>query len=169
VGGDEPGRRPAAGAAVPGAWAQAVVTLALFFGGAPVGTAAARVVAPGSDVAQVVAFLALPLALITGLERWLGAAIVMLLPRFIAAIRRREWRPDMATRAVDLHAVPPGHAAFVATGTLWGGVAGLVVGLVPSAPSFAGAAGTFAALGLCYGLLARALARRGLLPFPAEG
>jgi hypothetical protein len=144
------------------------VTFGVFFGGAPLGMAVARVVAPGSDVAQIVSFLVLPLALVTGIQLWLGAAIVLLVPRFIRAVRRREWRSEVATPAAEIHAVPPGHAAFVVTGTAWGVVAGLVVGLVPSASSFPGAACAFAVLGLCYGLLTRALARRGLLPFPAE-
>lgn len=149
--------------------AQIVTTAVVFFGGAGAGMALARVIAPGSQVAEMVAFFALPLALVTGFQLWLGAAIVLLLPRFVRAIRRREWRADVPTPAEELLEVPPGHAVFVVTGTGWGTAAGLLVGLVPSASSFAGAAGAFAMLGVGYGLLARTLARRGLLPFPDGG
>jgi hypothetical protein len=152
----------------PSPWAQLVVTMVVFFGGAVAGTALAGFVAPGSDVAQFVAFLVLPLALGTGFQLWLGAALVLLLPRLVRAIRRREWRGDGETPIDDVHFVPPGHAAFVVTGAGWSLAAGVAIGLLPSATSFVGAAGAFAALGLGYGLLARALARAGLLPFPDE-
>jgi hypothetical protein len=153
----------------PSVWAQVAATFGVFFGGAGAGIALARVVAPGSDVAQFVAFLVLPLALATGFQLWLGAAIVLLLPRLVRAIRRREWRADVVTPAEEIHDVPPGHGAFVVTGTGWGAAAGLIVGFLPSASSFIAAAGAFVALGLGYGLLTRALARRGLLSFPVEG
>jgi hypothetical protein len=55
------------------------------------------------------------------------------------------------------------------TGVGWSLVVGTVVSLLPSATSFIGAGAAFAALGLGYGLLARVLARSGLLPFPEEG
>ena len=153
----------------PSAWAQVAATALVFFGGAAAGTTLAAYAAPGSTLAQVVAFLALPLALVTGFQLWLGAALLLLLPRLVRAIRRREWRPDVRTPPEEVLFVPPGHAVFVVTGAGWGSIAGLVVGLVPSAHSFLGAAGAFVALGVGYGLLTRELARAGLLPFPDEG
>ena len=153
----------------PSVWAQVGTTFGVLVGGAVAGNALARVVAPGSQVAEMLAFLTLPLALVTGFQLWLGAAIALLLPRLAGAIRRREWRADVPTPAEEIQEVPPGHGAFVVTGTGWGAAAGLIVGVLPAAPSFVVAAGAFVVLGLGYGLLNRALARCGLLPFPVEG
>jgi hypothetical protein len=152
----------------PSVWAQVGATFGVLFGGAGAGMALARVVAPGSNVAQMVAFLALPLALVTGFQLWLGAAIVLLLPRLVRVIRRREWQADVHAPVEKICEVPPGHGAFVVTGTGWGAAAGLIVGVLPAAASFVVAAGAFIALGLGYGVLTRALAKHGLLPFPVE-
>lgn len=149
--------------------AQIAATFCALFGGGGAGMLLARAVAPGSEVAEMVAFFALPLALVSGFQLWLGMAFVLLVPRLVRAIRRREWRADVPTPPEEILEVPPGHAAFVVTGTGWGAAAGLVAGIVPSAPSFMAAAGAFALLGFGYGLLTRELARRGLLPFPVEG
>ena len=59
-------RHRSAGSSLP-RWIAASVFFGLFFGGGLAGSQVARLVAPGSGVAELVSFLALPAGFVTGL------------------------------------------------------------------------------------------------------
>jgi hypothetical protein len=98
------------------------------FGSGPfLGIGLARLLAPGSFVAESIGMFAFPLAFIVGLQAWLGlaifAAIVGLGRRLLS---KQPWR--WTTPGVV--GVPPGSFVFVPLSVGAGLLAGLVVGLV---------------------------------------
>jgi len=146
----------------------AVVILAvLFFGAAGVGLTLAATLAPESQVASVISFLLLPAALILGFNAWLGLAILILVPQFIARLLRGSpIRPPIDSRR---EGVPPGAWVFLPISSLIALAGGVVVGFL-SAPY----QGWFVALiywlvGTVYGASLWFLARTGYLPFPDSG
>jgi hypothetical protein len=83
----------------------------LFLGAAALGGALAAAFAPGSWIAAVAGFFALPLAFAGGLQAWYGLALLSLIPRLLG----RLWGlpPSAATRGLAPGAGIPGSFVFL--------------------------------------------------------
>ena len=112
----------------PGTLPIVLAFVGLFFGGAAIGGALAAVFAPGSWIAEVAGFGALPLAFAVGMQAWYGLALVSLIPRLLGmvlGVPARQARREQA-RGAGI----PGSFVFLPLGSLAGATAGVVVGLV---------------------------------------
>ena len=146
----------------PAPLALAGALIGLFLGGALVGGALAAAFAPGSWLAEVVGFFALPLAFAAGLQAWYGLALLSLIPRVLTRLRGREPGGVPARYAGGL----PGSSVFLPFGSVAGGVAGLLVGLLSVTHPVWLVALAYWAVGTAHGALAWRLARAGLLTPP---
>lgn len=138
--------------------------LGLFLGGAAVGGALAAAFAPGSWVAEVVSFFALPLAFAAGLQAWYGLALLHLIPRVLGSLRGS--RPQAARSRPGASARPLGSFVFLPFSSVAGATAGIVVGL--ASPTHSGwlVALVYWIVGTGHGALAWGLARGGFLSPP---
>lgn len=145
----------------PSPWLTVPITLGLFFGGGYLGEQVARVLAPGSGLAEFVSFLAFPTAFAVGFVVWAGASIP-------SAIRRLLMRSAPSGEKMDTTAVvPPGSFAFIPVALVCGLAAGAVVATI-SPVGFGWVLCLYAGLGLGYGVACWLFARTGNLPFPRE-
>jgi hypothetical protein len=135
--------------------------LGLFLGGAAVGGTLAGAFAPGSWIAQVIAFFALPLAFAAGLQAWYGLALLSLIPRLLRSFRGLRLLPPPSRRAAS--ASIPGSFVFLPLSSVAGATAGIVVGLASSTQPGWLVALVYWVVGTCHGALAWRLARGGLL------
>jgi hypothetical protein len=142
-----------------GALALIAALLALFPGSAALGAGLAEWLAPGSWVAQIAGFFALPLAFAAGLQMWIGVAI-------FGAIVRLLIRGRSAAAMERTGASLPGSFVFFPLSSGAGLLAGVVVGLVPAAESWPGAVAVFWLVGTLHGWVAWRLARSGVLVPP---
>ena len=149
---------------MPGAPGTLPIVLAfvgLFFGGAAIGGALTDVFAPGSWIAAVAGFGALPLAFAVGMQAWYGLALLSLIPRLLGMVRGVPARP--APREQARGAGIPGSFVFLPLASLAGAAAGVVVGLVSPTHSAGLVALLYWLVGTCHGALTWRLARRGFL------
>jgi hypothetical protein len=149
---------------VPAASGTLAITAAfagLFLGGAALGGALAEAFAPGSWIAAVAGFFALPLAFAAGMQAWYGLALLSLIPRLLARMRGSQARP--APRGQALNASIPGSFVFLPLGSLAGAAAGMVVGLASSTHPAWLVALVYWLVGTGHGALAWRLARRKVL------
>lgn len=132
--------------------------LGLFLGGAVIGVELAEELAPGSWIAQIVSFFALPFAFATGLQAWYGLALFSLIPRLVRWLVAGR-PPGQALETPRI----PGSFVFVPISSAAGGAAGLVVGLASRThPSWLIVV-AYWLLGTIHGVVAWRLARRGVL------
>ena len=143
-----------------GALALLAALAALFPGSAAVGVLLAERLAPGSWLAQIVGFFALPLAFVAGLQMWIGVAIFGAIVRLLIGRRRS------IGRRTETRAALPGSVVFLPLSSAAGLAAGLIVGVVPASPSLLLAIAVFWLLGTLHGWLAWRLARAGVLVPP---
>lgn len=145
-----------------GVFALVAALAVLLFGGAALGAGLADRLAPGSWLAQAVGVFALPLAFATGLQMWVGVAIVGGLARLLLGRRRSPNARRETVRAL------PGSFVFLPLGSGAGLCAGVIVALVPSAHSALLTIAAYWLAGTLHGWLAWQLARHGVL-VPPEG
>jgi hypothetical protein len=134
--------------------------LSLFLGGAAAGIGLAGILAPGSWLAEIVSFFALPVAFAAGLQAWYGLALFSLIPRLFRWVSGSSSRPagDQAERRRL-----PGSLVFLPLSSGAGALAGIVVGLVsPTHPIWVIVL-VYWLVGTAHGLLAWRLARGGVL------
>jgi hypothetical protein len=136
-----------------------VTVLGMFFGGAGVGLLLAEWLAPSAAIASLVSFLMLPAAMIAGFHAWLGAAILLSVPRLARRLI------DPSGRTTEDCLVPPGAWAFLPIGSGAGGLGGLLTGLLSPA-SVLVTVPIYWLAGTAYGFGLWRLARSGHLPFP---
>lgn len=142
------------------------ITFGLFFGGGIGGVGLATWLAPDSILAHFVGLLALPIAFITGMQLWLGFALISALAY---GVRRLLGRVDKAPSSMaGDRGVPPGSYSFLLTSVAVSVAAGVVMAIVATRIGFFATLLTYVLLGLVYGLTCWLLARAGFLPF-AEG
>jgi hypothetical protein len=146
----------------PGAAAVAMAFLTLFLGGAAVGLWLADALAPGSWLANIVSFFALPLAFAISLQAWYGLALLTLISRLLLRRPNRLARPS-----APAHTGLDGSWLFVPIGSAFGALAGLVSGLASPTQSLWLVAAVYWLVGTLYGVTGWRLARRGYL-FPPE-
>jgi hypothetical protein len=133
----------------------------LFLGGAAIGGALAEAFAPGSRIAAVAGFFALPLAFAAGMQAWYGLALLSLIPRLLGRVRGLQSRPAPSGQAPGPSI--PGSFIFLPLGSVAGAAAGTVVGLASStAPAWLVAL-VYWLVGTGHGALAWRLARGGVL------
>jgi hypothetical protein len=130
----------------------------LFLGGAAIGGALAGVYAPGSWIAAVAGFFALPLAFAVGLQAWYGLALLSLIPRLLG----RLWGSKTPPERVPVAGIP-GSFVFLPLSAGAGATAGLVVGLASSTQPAWLVALVYCLVGTGHGALAWRLARGGVL------
>lgn len=133
----------------------------LFLGGAAIGGALADVYAPGSWIAAVAGFFALPLAFAVGLQAWYGLALLSLIPRLLGRVRgvQAQRAPSGQTPGAGI----PGSFVFLPLGSVAGAAAGIVVGLASSTHPAWLVALVYWLVGTGHGALAWRLARGGVL------
>jgi hypothetical protein len=145
----------------PGTLAILLAFIGLFLGGAAIGGALAEMFAPGSWLAAVAGFGALPLAFALGLQAWYGLALLSLVPRLIGMMRGVPVRP--APHQQTPGAGIPGSFVFLPLSSMAGLVSGLVVGIMsPTHPAWLVAL-LYWLVGTGHGALAWRLARMGVL------
>ncbi len=142
------------------------ITLGLFFGGGVGGVCLATYLAPDSIISSFVGLLALPLAFLTGMQFWLGFALLSALVYGIRRFLGRTIEPPSAM-AGD-RGVPPGSYAFLLTSLVASVASGVVMAVVATRLGFFATLLTYLLVGLLYGLTCWLLARSGFLPFPEE-
>lgn len=136
----------------------------LFIGGAAIGGALAAVFAPGSWIAAVAGFFALPLAFAGGLQAWYGLALVSLIPRLLGRWRGLPPRPAPGGPAPG--AGIPGSFVFLPLSSVAGAAAGVVVGFGSSTHPTWLVGLVYWLVGTGHGALAWRLAHRGFLMPP---
>jgi hypothetical protein len=104
-----------------------VALVALFPGSAAAGVWLAQVLAPGSRLAEVAGFFALPVAFAFSMQAWYGLALFGLIAQ---AVR---WLVSGTRPRGDIAAPLRGSIVFLPISSAIGGLAGLVVGLLSSA------------------------------------
>jgi hypothetical protein len=144
--------------------ATAVAFVGLFLGSAAVGSGLARILAPGSWLAEAVSFFALPLAFAAGLQLWYGLALFSLVPRLVRAFLRSDGAAPVPTSSPTTALV--GSWVFLPMSSGLGAVAGLVVGLASPTQSLWIVFPVYWLVGTLHGALAWRLARAGILMPP---
>jgi hypothetical protein len=138
--------------------------LGVFGSGPLLGIGLARLLAPGSFVAESIGMFAFPLAFVVGLQAWLGFAIFAA----VAGFGRRLLSKKLAQHTGP-SAAPPGSFVFVPLSVGAGLLAGIVVGLVSETHALMTSVLLYVAAGIVYGSVVWQLARSGYLPFPEPG
>ena len=144
--------------------ATAVAFVGLFLGSAAVGSGLARVLAPGSWLAEAVSFFALPVAFAMGLQLWYGLALFGLVPRLVRTLLRSDGAGPVST--LQPPAALAGSWVFLPTSSGLGAVAGLVVGVASPTQSLWTVLPVYWLVGTLHGVLAWRLARAGVLMPP---
>jgi hypothetical protein len=137
--------------------------LGLFLGSAVIGVALARTFAPGSFLADIVSFFALPVAFAFGLKAWFGLALAGAAIRVIG-MRRTHAVQGSTPRAATTPL--PGSFVFLPLSSGAGAAAGIVVAIVSTRGSGWLAWLTYWIVGTLHGLVAWRLARAGVLMPP---
>ena len=150
--------------ATPGTLAILAAFVGLSLGGAAIGGALAEVFAPGSWIAAVAGFFALPVAFAGGLQAWYGLALLSLIPRLLGRLRGSPARP--ATSGQPPGAGIPGSFVFLPLSSGAAALAGIAVGLASSTHPAWLAALVYWLVGTCHGALAWRLAQGGFLMPP---
>jgi hypothetical protein len=145
---------------VGGAPALIAALLVLFPGSAALGVTLAEWLAPGSWIAQIAGFFALPLAFVLGLQMWIGVAIFGAVVRLLVS---RSRPPRISDRD---RIVLPGSFVFFPLSSGAGLLAGVITAIVPSASSAILAIAVFWLTGTLHGFVAWRLAKRGVLVPP---
>lgn len=143
----------------PGALPIVTAFTGLFLGGAAAGLWLAATLAPGSRLAEIVSFFALPAAFAAGLQAWYGLALLSLIPRLL------RWMRGQPLPARDWSSAPrlPGSFVFLPISSAAGAAAGVVVGLASSSHSLWLVALVYWLAGTAHGALGWRLARAGFL------
>jgi hypothetical protein len=140
----------------------AITFFGLFLGGAATGLCLARLLAPGSWLAEGIGAFALPVAFAVSLQAWFGLALLSVIPKLIGfLIAGTDRRPRPLARAPI-----PGAMVFVPVASAIGAVVGLAVGWLSTTHSVWVVAPVYWLTGTLYGLLAWRLARAGFLMPP---
>lgn len=136
----------------------------LFLGAGALGGTLAEALAPGSWIAAVAGFFALPIAFAVGMQAWYGLALLILIPRLLGRIRgmRGGPAPIRQTSGISI----PGAFVFLPLSSAAGAAAGLVVGLASPTHSVWLVALVYWLVGTLHGALAWRLARGGVLVPP---
>ena len=138
--------------------------LGLFLGGAAAGGVLAGAFAPGSGIAEVAGFFALPLAFAAGLQAWYGLALLGLISRLLKGLRGFRPLPVGSQQAANVRI--SGAFVFLPLSSVAGAAAGKVIGLAsPTSPAWLVASICWL-VGTCHGALAWRLARGGFLTPP---
>lgn len=135
--------------------------LALFPGSAAAGVGLARILAPGSWLAEAVSFLALPLAFAAGLQAWYGLALFGMILRLLRLGGGAAAVSPGARQAARVRL--PGAFVFLPLSTGAGVLAGILVGLISAAHSGWLVVTVYGLAGAVHGLLAWRLAHTGVL------
>ena len=144
--------------------ATAVAFVGLFLGSAAVGSGLARILAPGSWLAEAVSFLALPVAFAAGLQLWYGLALFSLVPRLLRTFLRSDGAAPDSTPSST--AALAGAWVVLPMSSGLGAVAGLVVGLASPTQSPWIVVPVYWLVGTLHGVLAWRLAKAGILMPP---
>jgi hypothetical protein len=144
-----------------GALATIAALVGLFLGAGALGGTLAEAFAPGSWIAAVAGFFALPLAFAVGMQAWYGLALLILIPRLLGRIRGPRGGPEPArpTSGIGI----PGSFVFLPLSSAAGAAAGVVVGLASPTHSVWLVALVYWLVGTLHGALAWRLARWGVL------
>ena len=121
----------------------------------------AEAFAPGSWIAAVAGFFALPLAFAAGMQAWYGLALLSLIPRLLGRVRGLQAGPAPSGEAPSRSI--PGSFVFLPLGSVAGAAAGIVVGLASSAHPTWLVALVYWLVGTGHGAAAWRLARGGVL------
>jgi hypothetical protein len=121
----------------------------------------AEAFAPGSWIAAVAGFFALPLAFAGGLQGWYGLALLSLLPRLLGRLRGLPSAP--APGGLAARPSIPGSFVFLPFSSVAGAAAGIVVGLASATHPAWLVALVYWIVGTSHGALAWHLARGGYL------
>ena len=135
-----------------------------FASGPLLGLLLSRVLAPGSELAEVVSIFAFPSGYFVALLAWLGFGVLAVALGTLRSLLRGR-KPGSSEPGSGDVIVPPGAGAFVIFGSLFAAGAG-VIAAASSERSALLVMATYLAAGLGYGWALRALAYRGYLPFP---
>jgi hypothetical protein len=137
------------------------VVMGLFFGGGAIGTRIASWLAPESRFAEIVSFLALPVAFLAGLQAWYGLAFVSMIPHLFRRLSRTRAfaSPNPHDRSYPL----PGSIVFLPISSIVGALTGLIVGVVTVSHSFWLVVLVYWFVGTLYGLVTWRLAHAGFL------
>ena len=142
------------------------ITVGLFFGGGIGGVGLASFVAPDSIIGNFIGLLALPLAFITGMNLWLGFALLTALLHGIRRLLSRD--PKSLPPLMGDRGVPPGAYSFVLSSLATSAASGLVMAFLATRLGFLATLALYLLVGLSYGVACWLLARTGFLPFSEE-
>ncbi len=134
------------------------VVLIMSFGGAGAGVGLAHLLAPDSEIAHALGFIAFAGAFLASMALWQGIALIFLLVKFLFRLskgRRVQTREALVALRRKALVMPPVCFFIIVP-------AGPVIGWLGG--SFLLATGVFALAGLTYGLAMWGLAQRDLLP-----
>ena len=146
----------------PGPWVMALAITGLFLGGGAVGDLLARLLAPGSWIAEAVGLFALPVAFAVAMQLWYGFAIFVLAPQLIALLFGRRPASPAGIRRRSL----PGAFLFLPVSAAAGTLAGLVIGIVSSTTPLIVVLAVWMAVGVAHGWAGWRLAVTGCLVPP---
>lgn len=141
-------------------------------GGAAIGAALNRLLAPGSDWALAIGIFALPLIFVIGMKMWYAALAGLVFNRLAGAFwsalwRRTGFREEAQARFADLRGGPiPGTGCFLLVALAIGPLAGLLTALGPVTSGAVAILAAWTGLAFVYGAVLRWLARSGRLPPP---
>lgn len=138
-------------------WCAALIAVGVFFGGGAIGNLLSAWLAPGSGVAALASFLALPAAFMISMVAWQGLSIFLAVIRYL--LKRQRPPPEMSELDVILGKawmLVPLPVVFLA-------MAGMVTGII-SKTGFITVVMVYAVVGLAYGVGCYLLGRRGMLP-----
>ena len=147
---------------------QVVTLVATFVGGLALGNFLPQWLVPGSETAIIITFLLPPLAMILGLQSWLGLAILAAVVRLIGAAVRRGFPPERRVGSGNAAVVPPGSFVFVPISTAILGFGGIFCGILPASEGFFAVVAGYLMAGASYGTLLWIVAREGYLPLPDD-
>jgi len=142
-------------------WAHLAAVFGLFALGPIAGTLLATRLAPGSVLLDTVAPFAFGFVFFAGYLLWAGLGLAAAAIHFFRALGRRELPGNPGPGA---QVVPGGYASFLVVGT----IIGVGLGFVGMMMASVAAGAVFLSAGIGYGLLLRAAAHHGYLPFPEE-
>ena len=138
----------------------------LFLGAGVIGDGLARLLAPGSFLAEAAGLFALPVAFAGSLQAWYGLALLSIAPRLVAMLFGRGRGAAAPAGSLPSNAPLPGAFVFLPFSATAGILAGIFVGALSSTQPFLLVAAIFTSVGLLHGWAGWRLARAGYLMPP---